>query len=117
MKLETAFDTPTLAKGASTLPRDVSRVQRAEFFPLELDGRDIHAQAERGADHAASQFVGAVAEWPDDGDVNPAEIRSHRISHNPADRTATLSDRRGVAYCSCRALGRNRLPSSGVAFD
>lgn len=63
-----------------------------------------------------AEFV-AIDECPDDGDVKPAEIGSHRTFQNPADRTATLSDRPGVAYGLCRALGRNRLTSSGVAFD
>jgi hypothetical protein len=51
----------------------------------------------------------------DDGDVKPAEMRSHRICPNPADRRGTLSDRRGVAYRSCPAVGRNSLASSGDA--
>jgi hypothetical protein len=88
----------------------------AEFVSLELDGRDIHVQPDGRADHTDCPFVGAVAEWRDDGDV-AAAIRSQRISHNPAERMATLSDRRGVAYRSCRALGRNRLTSNAVAFD
>ena len=116
LRLETASDTRMLAEGASTLLLNVPRVFIAEFVSLELDGRDIHLQPVRGAGHRAFQFVGAVEEWPGDGDV-PAEISSHGSCHNPADRTATLSDRRGGAYRSCRALGRNRLTSSGVAFD
>ena len=90
----------------------VRRIVNAE---LELDGRDIHVQAPRGDDHPAFQFVAAVAERPEDWDVNPADIRSHRISHNPGDRTATPSDRRGGAYRSCRAIARNSLNSGGVA--
>lgn len=120
MKLETASDTGTLAEGTSTLLLNVPRVFNAEFdaefVSLELDGRDVHLQPVYGTGHRAFHFLDAGEESLGDGDV-PAEISSHRCCHNPADHTATPSDRRGGAYRSCRALGRNRLTSSGVVFD